>query len=171
MKASHISSVEYGGSAEISDLPRFSPSAAAVISEARAEAHRRGHVYICTEHILHALLTSSDQPPPRVIGFIDGLLSDNRETASWRDTMLLLLEGFPTFKPSRASESKAESLSADTKSENDPSADLLFSQSMGEVLEVVSEFASRPVQDGTLIITDGIIATEFLVRSVGCTQS
>jgi hypothetical protein len=149
------------------DLPNFSPNASAVLSAAKDEAARRNHNFVGTEHFLFALLSSvstaeqSGTAPPRVIGWLERKLNGTSvcEHNDWRQKMLRKLESRRTFA--------FVSLSAPSV----PASSLSFTASMRDIFDLVGRLASGPVKDGATVLSQGLVATEFVVAAImvhGC---
>ena len=154
-------------SSDFTDLPNFSPNASAVLSAAKDEAARRNHNYVGTEHFLFSLLSNattakqSGTAPPRIIGWLERKLNGTSvcESNDWLQKMLRKLESRRTFA---FASSSAPSV---------PASSLSFTASMRDIFDLVGRLASGPVKDGAMVMSQGLVATEFIVAAImvhGC---
>lgn len=155
--SSTLTSVQYGGvelkMEGVEKLPRFSPNAARVLAVAQEEAMRRHHSNLGTEHVLWSLMQSRGGEDPRVIPWIDKIMTKERQDEQkqhWREEMVARIEARSSF----------------ASQQDDSCEGPGVTNALSEVFDVVNQLSSAPVQDGSIIVADGIVATEFLVAAI-----
>eukprot|EP00658_Telonema_sp_P-2_P018532 TRINITY_DN17273_c0_g1_i1.p1 TRINITY_DN17273_c0_g1~~TRINITY_DN17273_c0_g1_i1.p1 ORF type:complete len:405 (+),score=80.96 TRINITY_DN17273_c0_g1_i1:170-1384(+) len=150
----NVSANAYGARELLDGLPGFSPNAIALLQAAEAEARRRGHTRMGTEHLLWSLL--QEECEARVKPWIgSAMVATAEDDPHWERDVMARLERNPAWAPAETNRLPEDAVLEPTGA-------------LQEVYQVVRQFASGPVRDGEqgVRIVDGLVAAEFLVAAI-----